>query len=648
MKPFAAALALLPAALPAQMQPVSDLRTPKMIPVEVAQPTVAGTPAEPVRVLDPKIDLDRHDGGLTPVVGVQTYQVMRANRTHPEWAEGFGFTYNHVPMLAYWDGRFYFEFNSNAYGEQVAPGHTMIASSSNGRDWDFPREAFPLYYLDVPPFRNHTGEIGMALTHGVMGFYSAPNGRHLAMTYYAVKPSQNHSTGWGLHQGPWGIGRAVREIRKDGSFGPIYFVRYNDHYADGTPEVPGWSEKNTPWPYYRSSPDKGFVDACDAMLADPFKEMSWWEYEYPMNPFKIGPMEAPSIYRRKDGVAVAVWKWSGACLSYNDGRNWTEVVKVPTIVTAGAKVWGQRTSDGRYALVYNPAHDGYHRWPLAVATSDDGITFDHLSLVDGEIAPRRYMGRAKDFGLQYVRGIPYDDGNPPGGDMWLAYSTKEDLWVSRVPVPIRTDVDGPVSDDFNGCEVGGEIKDWNTRSGKWAPVGVVAFPSARNRSLQLEDRDPYNWANAQRVFHEGSSAHVAFRFYPHQSDTGRMEIEVLDRTGRRPVRLAFADDGHVWVSDGGKETDAGPYKANRWCRIAIDVDAAKGTFDASLDGRPVARQAAFAEPASNVKRLSFRTAEYPADQSRKVSRDIGGRDLPGAGEPVRAALYNIDDVTIRN
>ncbi len=88
--------------------------------------------------------------------------------------------------------------------------------------------------------------------------------------------------------------------------------------------------------------------------------------------------------------------------------------------------------------------------------------------------------------------------------MWLTYSTKEDIWVARVPVPIRGSVPGPVSDNFDNMEVGGVIKDWNIRQGPWVQVGVVAFPSARDKSLQLEDRDPDNYARAECVFAQES------------------------------------------------------------------------------------------------------------------------------------------------
>jgi hypothetical protein len=80
---------------------------------------------------------------------------------------------------------------------------------------------------------------------------------------------------------------------------------------------------------------------------------------------------------------------------------------------AEAKVWGQRTPDGRYALLYNPRRDNRHRWPLAIVTGDDGVRFDELLTVQGEVPPRRYNGLDKAFGPQYVRGIAEGNGTPP-------------------------------------------------------------------------------------------------------------------------------------------------------------------------------------------------------------------------------------------
>jgi len=65
---------------------------------------VEGTADEPVRFEGgySQLNFDYHDGRLRPAVGVQNFQVMRANRSHPPDQNHRGFTYNHQPMLAYW------------------------------------------------------------------------------------------------------------------------------------------------------------------------------------------------------------------------------------------------------------------------------------------------------------------------------------------------------------------------------------------------------------------------------------------------------------------------------------------------------------------------------------------------------------------
>lgn len=51
-----------------------------------------------------------------------------------------------------------------------------------------------------------------------------------------------------------GIGRVAREIKPDGTMGPIYFIRYSSHAQ--------WNETNTAYPFYTKSKDKGFREAC--------------------------------------------------------------------------------------------------------------------------------------------------------------------------------------------------------------------------------------------------------------------------------------------------------------------------------------------------------------------------------------------------
>ena len=85
--------------------------------------------------------------------------------------------------------------------------------------------------------------------------------------------------------------------------------------------------------------------------------------------------------------------------------------------------------------MYNPSE---FRWPLAVSISDDGLKYKNLFLLNGEITSMRYGGAYKSYGPQYVRGIQEMDGKLTDGNMWVTYSmNKEDIWVSKIPVPIR-------------------------------------------------------------------------------------------------------------------------------------------------------------------------------------------------------------------
>ncbi|MGH8020170.1 MAG: exo-alpha-sialidase, partial [Opitutaceae bacterium] len=176
------------------------------------------------------------------------------------------------------------------------------------------------------------------------------------------------------------------------------------------------------------------------------------------------PGEQPkglSYYERPDGVTVALWKDNMAALSPDGGKTWTPIGRHP-FPESSAKIWGQRTGDGRYALVYDHSATERNRFPLVVVTSDDGHDFDHLLAIHGEVPPLRYQGMHKPAGPQYVRGITPGNGNPPGDHMWVTYSmNKEDIWVTRVRVPVIGEVGEAVREDFESAETGADLALWN-------------------------------------------------------------------------------------------------------------------------------------------------------------------------------------------
>lgn len=70
-----------------------------------------------------------HDGQLSPVVGVHNIQLVRANREHPDASNGNGWTYNHQPMLAYWNGQFFYQYLADPSDEHVPPSQTFLMTS---------------------------------------------------------------------------------------------------------------------------------------------------------------------------------------------------------------------------------------------------------------------------------------------------------------------------------------------------------------------------------------------------------------------------------------------------------------------------------------------------------------------------------------
>jgi len=589
--------------------------------------------SEPIRYLGGiYVDQTVHDGRLRPAVGVASYQVMRANRSHPELGDGFGWTYNHAPMLAHWNGRFYLEYLSNPVGEHEPPGQTLISTSVDGRTWSMPVVAFPPYKppdgIDAPLPAKSTGY----MMHQRMGFYVAPSGRLLASAFYGHAPNPFRSGG---------IGRVVRELHRDGGMGPIFFVRYNAGTA--------WNEANTGFPLYTRSTDQGFVAAVESLLGNKLMTEQWRD-EDPAVAGIRGSCSSLSFFHRPDGKVTGVCKNAYTSTSDDEGKTWSEAVRASTLITNNAKVWGQRTPDGRYALVYNPVQFGSHRWPLAVSTSRDGIIFDALSLVNGEVPPRRFLGRAKDFGAQYIRGIAEGNGDPGDDAFWVTYSmNKEDIWVSRIPVSIRDRVTEPVNDSFNAVQTGGHVADWNLYGPKWASVGVVDFPSRSDKSLELRDKDPHDYARAVRVFSEGKIATLRCRVMPKANGADPLEIEVMDRYGSRPVRIVFAQDGWIRAVNGSSAVQVSKYQANKWHGLDITVDVSKGQYSLSIDGSPAVRNAALAEAVLSVERLSFRTGPYRNDPTRQLDRyDPRLKDFPDADTPVAESVFYVDDVFVRS
>jgi hypothetical protein len=572
-------------------------------------------------------NVDYHHGQLTPAVGVHNMQIFRANREHPELAEGFGFTYNHAPMLAYWNNTFYVEYLSDKVGESVPPGQTLLITSKDGQNWSKPEVVFPQY--KIPDGTTKTGHTQVAkdlysVMHQRMGFYTSKSKRLFVLGFYGIVLEPHDDPNDGL-----GIGRVIREVLPNGKYGPIYFIHYN----------PKWNEQNTLYPFYKTSKDKGFVQACDELMANPLMMMQWVEETDRKDP--LIPLhkdyKAFSYYHLPDGRVVGLWKSGLTAISKDNGKTWpTNASRAPRIVTSNAKIWGQRTSDGKYATVYNPSE---FRWPLAISVSKDGLDYTNLLLVNGEISTMRYGGAYKSYGPQYTRGIDEGNGVVPDGKLWVTYSmNKEDIWVSSIPVPVTDVADGPANEDFNALPAGHELDKWNTFSPLWAKVDIEKM-SDGTKALALNDHDPFDYARAERVVPEGKRMSVDFTVVPGQNNTGMLDMEFQDAKGNAAIRLTLDSTGAFISKAGYRNKNIMKYEANKPLHITLKLNTDTRFYSINANGKDISPGLFFA-PVLTIKRVVFRTGgvrRFP-DADTPTDQDY---DLPKAGEQAKPAVFYI-------
>lgn len=562
-------------------------------------------------------NVDYHHGQLSPAMGVHNIQTMRANRADKNTTTSW--TYNHAPMLAYWNNTFYLEYLSNPVGEHIAPGQTLLQTSKDGYNWNEPVIIFPPYKIPdgfVKEGKKDTANNNYAVMHQRVGFYTAKSKKFYALAYYGIALGQKDDPNDGN-----GIGRVIREIKADGTFGPIYFLRYNHSF----------NEKNTVYPFYKSSGDRNLIVACDEILSTPLLMMQTVEEgdrNDPLIPLQKD-FKAFNYYHLPNGNVVGLWKSALTSISKDEGRTWQyNPTRAPGFVNANAKIWGQRTSDKKYATVYNPSE---FRWPLAISVSDDGLKYKNLLLLNGEITSMRYGGAYKSYGPQYVRGIQEMDGKPADGNMWVTYSmNKEDMWVGKIPVPVKDKETKLVDDNFSNTVA---INSWNLYSPLWCRTEVT------DKKLVMKDSDPFDYAKAERLFPVTKKLTVDFTVTAQQNSFGTMEIEVVDTKGIPCLRLILDSTGAILTKQGYRNKSLGKYTAGETINFNIELNTATRFYTVSINGSKPNNNLCFA-PVASVERIVFRTgrvrrfpnADTPTDQNY---------DLPGADTKDKEAVYQI-------
>lgn len=630
---------------------------------QVMPPSIEESENEPIKFIGERVpDAHFFDGKLPHAVGVHHYQVYRANRSISLKGDEQGWTYNHQPFLAYWKGNFYVQYLSNVVQEHDPPGKTQIVISNNGRNWNEPIVVFPEYTL---PEINYDGlhvDAGMkSVMHQRMGFYVAPNGKLLTSAFYGYSPTPRNSPNAGN-----GLGRVIREIKEDGSLGPIYFIRYNRHA--------GWNESNTNFPFYKTSKDKAFLKACESLLADKLVTLQWWEEDraddgfYSLNPGDVpgsaafsatistskGSGKAFNYYHRPDGAVVGLWKNKYSVISPDNGKTWTKISKNESLLVDGAKTWAQATDDGKFVVVHNQSATSRNRYPMTSITSFDGNTFDDLLSLRSDNPLVRYQALHKNPGSQYYRGIIEGNGNPPSDDAWVVYSVnKEDIWIAKITTPIAGIENEEVNQNFEDVNTTMDLDKWNIYEPTWAPIRIVNDPkNASNKCLELKDEEPVDFARVERVFIERKKFSVSFRVNPMQIPTGyAVNIEVQDKHGVRPMRIRFDKN---WISFDQRYADVPhpiPVKLMKWHHIDMSFDCDKQQYSLKIDGKIIEENISFAFKIETLQRLVFRTGPYRGEVIPQFfniyDTDTPGlsfEDIPGTEQKVKASIFLIDDI----
>ena len=571
---------------------------------------------------------NRHDGGLSPVVGVHNIQILRSNREHPSASNGNGWTYNHQPMMAYWNDQFYVHYLCDPKDEHVPPSHTLYQTSPDGYTWSNPQILFP--EVKVPegfqkPNHPEKAHNLIAIMHQRIGWYVSKSGQLWALGNYGVAFDKKDDPNDGN-----GLGRVIREVKKDGTLGPIFFIYRNACYTSQA------SKTSQPFPFYTKAP-KDVRTACEEILANPRYRMQWVEEADRNDP--LIPLhkeyKAYCDYTLPDGQIAALWKHALTSTSADSGLTWAQPVeRAKGFVNSNAKIWGQRLSDGSYATVYNPSE---YRWPLAISLSKDGYEYTTLNLVQGEVPPMRYGGNYKSYGPQYVRGIQEGNGMPKDSDLWVTYSmNKEDMWVAHIPVPVQTEAHYHA----NGTEFTvGMISDlvtWNIHSPVYAPVLL------NDGWLTLSDSDPFDYARVERKIPATKELKVRFDLKANQNHHGLLQIEFLDAKGTACSRIELTDEGIMRCKGGARYGSLGKYEANTIYHFEVVLSVSRRVAEVYINGKKAGQRMFFA-PVESIERIMFRTGSERRFPDIDTPADWDGT-LDNAGEREAEATFSITNV----
>jgi hypothetical protein len=229
--------------------------------------------------------------------------------------------------------------------------------------------------------------------------------------------------------------------------------------------------------------------------------------------------------------------------------------------------------------------------------------------------------------------------------MWVTYSeNKEDIWVSSIPVPVKSTAESHLNDVFNDLPDNKELENWNIYSPAWARVGVEKHNG--QKCLSLQDRDKFDYAVAERLFPPSGKINVEFTVEPGQNDHGSLYVELQNEKNTAALRLIFDTDGAFKTKAGYRMKDLMKYQTNQKYTVRIEAQTSNRYFEVFVDGKNVGNGLFFA-PVASLQQVVFRSGEVrrfpnvdtPTDQDFDVKQD---------GKPIQEANFWISSVKTWN
>ncbi|MBS1653593.1 MAG: six-hairpin glycosidase, partial [Bacteroidetes bacterium] len=230
------------------------------------------------------------------------------------------------------------------------------------------------------------------------------------------------------------------------------------------------------------------------------------------------------------------------------------------------------------------------------------------------------------------------NGTPPDGNLRVVYSmNKEDIWISKIPVPIRDKATADANDVFNDLPDGKEPDEWNIFSPLWCWVDIEKHNG--EKVLALHDSDPFDYAKAERVIPEASRLTTEFAITPRQNDFGDLEIELQDAKGTACLRIMLDSTGNILTKQGYRNKGLGKYKAGEKLDFKVVLNTTTRFYTVTVNNGKTINNICFA-PIHSVERVMFRTGavrRFP-DADTPTDQDY---DLPDPDRRDKEAVYFI-------